>query len=51
LQPRAPAEPADRHRQPSKADQAVADTGRCSSGTSGTGAQPALDPSPGLIGS
>ena len=50
MQPRAPAEPADRHRQTTKADRAVAGTGRCSSGTSGTGPQPAPEPSAGLIG-
>jgi hypothetical protein len=50
VQPGAPAEPADRHRQATKADRAVAGTGRCSSGTSGTGPQPAPEPSAGLIG-
>jgi len=36
--------------QPAKADRALAGTGRCSSGTSGTGPLPAPDPNAGLIG-
>jgi hypothetical protein len=35
LQPGAPAEPADRHRQATKADRAVGGTWRCSDGTPG----------------
>jgi hypothetical protein len=50
MQPRAPAEPADRHRQTTKADRAVAGTGLCSGGNSGTWPQPAPEPSAGLIG-
>jgi hypothetical protein len=44
LQPRAPAEPADRHGQASKADRAVAGTDRHTAGFSGTGPQPVPEP-------
>ena len=50
VQPGAPAEPADRHRQATTTDRAVAGTVRCSSGTPGAGPQPAPEPSAGLIG-